>query len=193
MSTLSRRNLIAGAAVLPAITLPAIGAAAASDATERPSLTSDEFVKVYASFDDAAKEQISNLVKLLELGNELEAVIPRWVAQRRADIQENDALDAAAAGYPEIGSNELPLEEWREYVHKRCAAAQAALGPSRDPDLENWDRIHDKLWPIIAAIMAIKAPTLAGFKVQVRAMTVARTFGRTSLYQKTGSFVSLSN
>ena len=132
-------------------------------------------MKVYDSLDDAGKEKVSNLLKLFELGGELEAAIVQWIAERKADIQDNAAFEAAAeaAGYPEIGSDELPLEEWREYMDKRCAAARAALGSFRDPDLENWSEIHDRIWPISNAILAIKAPTLESFAIQVRAMTVS--------------------
>jgi len=110
-----------------------------------------------------------NDAELLRLGAELDAVIIEWHAQRAIDEQERAAHEAAcdAAGLPKIEFGSVPDEEWRAHNDKRTALYQ-----SDDPELERWDRIHGKIWPLIDAIMALKATTTAGLAVQARTVSL---------------------
>lgn len=154
MSTnLSRRALVRGAAAIPAVAvLPA-----AAFAADNP---------------DA---------ELLELGAELDAVIPQWHAQRAIDAKESAAYEAAceAAGLPRIEC--MPIEEWRAYNEKRWAIRRQVVHDDDNNDEHGasiaWNNIHDQTWSLIDAITTLAASkppqTLAGLAVLARTMTLS--------------------
>jgi hypothetical protein len=177
MSKLSRRSLVTSAAALPALAVPAV-ALASIIPDDPPTLTVAEVGARYASLDDDAKREISAGIRarraereLLRLGAELEAVIVEWHAQQAIDRARSAAMTAAsdAAGFPRIPYGSLPNEEYRAYQEARSAIWQTVAG---DADDDPWNDIHDRMWPLIDAIMAIKPRTLAGLGVNARAITL---------------------
>src|ERR1700733_3829871 len=151
MSSLSRRHLVTTAAALPALAMPA-------------------FADPNGSNPDA---------ELLRLGVELEAVIVEWRAQRALDVKQSAAIDAAleAAGLPDIDYGSLPDDEFRAYLAKRDAITgpiYRAVGvvDEDDKEVDAWDDIHGRMWPMIDAIMAQQPRTLAGLAVVARAFTL---------------------
>jgi hypothetical protein len=156
MSTkqLSRRALVRGAAAIPAVAvLP--GAALAADNPD---------------------------AELIELGAELDAVIPQWHAQRAIDAKRSVAQDAAceAAGLPYIEYGSVSGEEYRAYFEKRCAIGRQAVDDNETDEHGAsipWNNIHDQTWPLIDAITTLAADqppqTLAGLAVLARTMTLS--------------------
>lgn len=151
MPDLLRRSLISTVAAVPAFALPAF----ASEA-------------IGPNHPD---------VELLRLGAKLEAVIVDWHAQQAIDRKQSAAINAAleAAGLSDIDHRSLPDDEFRAYLAKRDAVTHPIYYADGDvnedgEEVDVWDDIHDRMWPIIDAIMAIKPRTLAGLAV------VARTF-----------------
>jgi hypothetical protein len=154
-TNLSRRALVRGAAVIPAVAvLPA-----AAFAADNP---------------DA---------ELLELGAELDAIIPQWHAQRAIDAKSRAAWKAAceAAGLPDIEYGSVSADEWRAHFEKRCAIRHANDIDETDDDGHGgsiaWNRIGDLTWPLIDAITELAAEqppqTLAGLAVLARTMTLS--------------------
>jgi hypothetical protein len=151
MSSLSRRHLVTTAAALPALAVPAIADPNGPD-------------------PDA---------KLLRLGVELEALIVEWHAQRAIDADHSAAVAAAyeAAGLVDIDYKSATEDEWHAYQEKRNAIVNALH--LDDDDLTDvggsiaWEEFSDRQWPLIDAIMEHKAQTLAGFAVQVRAVSLS--------------------
>jgi hypothetical protein len=151
MSPLSRRHLVTTAAALPALAMPAL----AGPIGPNP---------------DA---------ELLRLAAELEAVIVDWHAQRAIDRKQSAAIDAAleAAGLSGIDHRSLPDDEFRAYLAKRDAVTHPIYRAAGDVDengeeVDVWDDIHGRMWPMIDAIMARKPRTLAGVAVFARAFTL---------------------
>jgi hypothetical protein len=109
--------------------------------------------------------------ELLRLGAELEAVIVEWHAQCAISRARSAAMTAAsdAAGFPRIPYGSLPDEEYRAYQEERSAIWQTVEGDASD---DPWNDIHDRMWPLIDAIMAHKPQTIAGLGVVARAFTL---------------------
>ena len=126
---------MAGTAALPAAAMPAL----ASDA-------------MGPNHPDA---------ELLRLGAELEAVIVDWHAQRAIDRKRSAAIHTAleAAGLSDIDHRSLPDDEFRAYLAKRDAVTgpiyRAGGNVNEDgEEVDIWDDIHGRMWPMIDAIMA---------------------------------------
>ena len=153
MSQLSRRHLVTAA--LPALAVPAL----ASEV-------------IGPNHPDA---------ELLRLGAELEAVIVDWHAQRTIDRKQSAAIGEAlkAAGLADIDHRNLPDDEFRTYLAKRDAitgpiyrARAAGDVNEHGEEVDVWDDIHGRMWPLIDAIMVIKPRTRAGLAVMARAFTL---------------------
>ena len=147
MSKLSRRALVTRAAALPALAVPAF----ASDV-------------IGPNHPDA---------ELLRLGAELDHIIAEWHAQRAIDKANCDLRDAACetAGLSDIEFGTMPDDEWLAYKEKRLAVRRACVNSGDDVNV--WDDIHGRMWPMIDAIIERKAQTLAGFAVQARAISLS--------------------
>ena len=153
MSILSRRSLVTSAAALPALAVSAL----ASDA-------------IGPNHPDA---------ELLRLGSELEALIVDWHAQQRTDAARRELRGAVCvkAGLPRIKYGSIPDDEYDAYEEKR-EAVLGSLSSWADPDTNEhgksmaWNNIHDRQFPLIDAIMALKPHTLAGLAVIARAFTL---------------------
>jgi hypothetical protein len=152
---LSRRAIMASAAVLPAV--PALPVASAIACVADP---------------DA---------ELLQLGAEFEPIIHEWAAQRAIDLRRHEAWEAACirAGLPRIEFGSIPDDEYRSYQDKRrnvrteySEEEDAELDEEHEGVLTVWDEIHDRLNPRAQDIISRKAQTVAGLAVQTRAMTV---------------------
>lgn len=151
MSKLSRRTLVATAAALPALAAPAL----ASDA-------------IGASHPDA---------ELLALAAELDPIISEWTAQMAIDHRQYDAWLTACerAGFPEVEYGSMPEEEYRAYQKKRfCIHSVDEVPDEVDEHGYSvvWKKIHDRLNPLLDAILSRKALTVAGLAVLARAITI---------------------
>ena len=147
MSKLSRRALVTSAATLPALAVPAFAADV-----------------IGPNHPDA---------ELLRLGAELDHIIAEWHAQRAIDKANCDLRDAACetAGLSDIEFGTMPDDEWLAYKEKRLAVRRACVNSGDDVNV--WDDIHGRMWPMIDAIIERKAQTLAGFAVQARAISLS--------------------
>jgi hypothetical protein len=172
MSKLSRRTLVATAAVLPALAVPA-GAALASD--EDP--------------------------ELLALGVEFEKAAVDWVRQRRSDQVNNDEWDArveAATGIPRDQAPKIVVPAFLEDHPDKSAVAYSRVwhriadelyrGPNGE-DLSElaWNDIHDRMWPLAKRIMGHRPKTLAGLAVLARAASFAREDWFDDEHEKSGT------
>jgi hypothetical protein len=154
MSKLSRRTLVTSAAALPALALP--GAAMTADNPD---------------------------AELLRLGAKLERIERDWSAQCALDQKHNRAYEAAceAAGLPRKDFDDFEGEdddEKREHLHAYHKKRQAVEYDGKevvdaDPDLERWNRFHDRMWPLVDTILAVKPQSLAGLAVITRAFALA--------------------
>jgi hypothetical protein len=154
MSKFSRRTLVTSAAALPALALP-----------------------------DAASAADNADAELLGLGAKLELVEQVWFVQRALDQKNRRAYEAAceAAGLPRKNFDDFEGEDDIEkrlnlqaYHEKREAVEYDGKEEvAADPDLERWSRIHDRMWPLVDAILAVKPQSLAGLAVVTRAVALA--------------------
>jgi hypothetical protein len=154
-ANLSRRAIVAGAASVPALALPAV----AANAIGNP---------------DA---------ELLELGIQLEAAIQEWATQCAIDRRRRDEHEAACerAGFPRIDIKNVPREEmggWRAYQEKRDAFWP--IDETGVDGVDVWDEINDRQNPIVDDILSRKPRTIAGLAVQAKAMVafLFRVVGR---------------
>jgi hypothetical protein len=151
MSQLSRRTLVSSAAALPALTVPALALAGNPDA------------------------------ELLRLGAQLAVLEQERAAQMAKDRAEQDLVEAEVekrTGIALCDAPELTYEN-REtgYWELRDRACKELSGLNPDDEDENgrskWDRVHSRLFPILNAILALRASTAEGLKVQARAIVLA--------------------
>jgi hypothetical protein len=154
MSKLSRRTLVATAAVLPALVVPA-GAALASD--EDP--------------------------ELLALGVEFEKAAVDWVRQRQSDRANSDEWDArveTASGIPRDQAPKIVAPAfWEDHPDKAAIAYSRVWiqisdelyrGPNgEDLGAMRWSAIHDRMWPLANRIMQDRPKTVAGLGIVARA------------------------
>jgi hypothetical protein len=145
MEKLSRRSLVAGAAALPTLGVPAIA--------------------IY--HPDA---------ELLRLALPLREIEQQRAAQMAIDREEDAAREAICerAGLPWRDIYDFVSDEERhEYQSRRSELIQSSAVPYDDEEDENgatrWDRITKRLWPTVEKILSLKAVTVAGFALQVRA------------------------
>jgi hypothetical protein len=146
-STLTRRALVASTAAVPAaaaLSLPAVA-------------------------DTADAE-------LFRLGVALDRIEQDWIAQAEIDVKRNAQWEAAceAAGLPRLDFEDFPSrDEYLAYHDKRWSLhteeylkeqERAKLG---EPDV--WDKINDRLSPLVDEILSLKAATPAGLAVQAKA------------------------
>jgi hypothetical protein len=109
--------------------------------------------------------------ELLDLGAQLESIIHEWHAKRAIDAQNSASFEAKAelAGLPN-----LP-----QHAEKRASLMHLTKFGWEDSDERGndvvWTSIHDRLYPLVDAILSRGALTVAGLAVQARAMTAARS------------------
>lgn len=112
--------------------------------------------------------------ELLQLGAELEVIVTEWHAQRAIDKAGTGTWEEACirAGLPRIEFGSIPNEEWRAYQDKRGAINDRHARANADGADEAWGDIQDRMWPMIDDILECRAQTVAGFTVQVRAVSL---------------------
>jgi hypothetical protein len=107
---------------------------------------------------------------LLALGTELEQIANEWLAQMAADHTVNTAYDAkveALTGTP--AGDAPPFDNDSTYwVIRRATPLNHP-----DPQLEEWTALHARLFPLAERILAMRATTLAGLRVQATAISLA--------------------
>jgi hypothetical protein len=151
MSTdINRRVLVAGAAS----TLPAI-----------------------AMLPAAATSQGAADAELIALGAKLEPIIQQWKAQNAADRERHAVIATEverATGIRYIDAPPVPEDRpWPAGSYWAIREHVVSTASEEDPDLTRWTRLHARMYPIVDAILARKAQTVAGFAVQVRAFTLS--------------------
>ncbi|MGB6657766.1 MAG: hypothetical protein WBE90_01365 [Xanthobacteraceae bacterium] len=142
----TRRSLVAGAAALPVLAVPALAAVDNPDA------------------------------ELLRLGTLLAPLMQERAAQMAIDRARRDIFEAevvrrtgiAFKDAPEITElTDLDVGYWA--VRKEVSIALCQDDEDEDENGDNvWDRIHSRLWPIARAILSEQATTLEGLKVQAK-------------------------
>ncbi|SRR5579872_315801 len=147
-ANLSRRNLVASAAALPALAVPVAAAANNADA------------------------------EILRLGAALEEVEQVRAAQLATDRETRAIWEAACerAGLPRREIEDFPSrDEWHEYVKTRLELnpRREKEGAEDQDGNTAWDRIVSRLGPLAEQILSLRATTPAGFAVQVRAFLLA--------------------
>jgi hypothetical protein len=140
----SRRAILAGIAAAPALAAPAIAM------NGDPS--GEEIIRNYRELPPRAKSVMRALVlsddasldaELLALGVRLKPIEEEFAAQI--------AIDRASTTFT---------------VHERDDGGW-------ETDVEPWDAIHGRLFPLAEEILSKKARTIAGLAVQARAVTLA--------------------
>ena len=139
MSKLSRRTLVTSAAALPL----AIPAAA-------------------YIVDDADAE-------LKALGAELDAAERNWAAQFTFDRELMRQIDGETERLTGIKVADAPEDYQHEYWEVRGAVVKRFEDPNETDENSPWDAIHGVLDPLCRRILSIRATTLAGLAIQVRA------------------------
>jgi hypothetical protein len=125
--------------------------------------------------DQAMHTQISRRApvadaELLDLGAQLEPIIQEWHAKQASDAAESASFEAKAelAGLPN-----LP-----QHAEKRASLMHLTKFGWEDSDEHGrdvvWTSIHDRMYPLVDAILSRGAQTVAGLAVQARAATAAR-------------------
>jgi hypothetical protein len=150
---LSRRALIAGAAVLSTTAIPAVAIADGNPDAE-----------------------------ILSRGVELEGIIGEWHAKCERDAAfiatRKAAIEAAGLRYnlapvdfsPDFSS----FAEYHAYIAKCRVATASILDSDEDEAGEDvvWSDIHDRLHPLCEDILEYRPRTVAGLGVQARAMSI---------------------
>jgi hypothetical protein len=150
MSKLSRRTMVAGTAALPALAVPAV----ASFSPDHP---------------DA---------ELLRLGVQLETIGRDHEALTAVDHKRSDEWEAICerAGLPNVKYSDWSgsKDEYAAYHEKRSALMPHYTDEEEDENGKmNWDRLCDRLDPLVDEILGLRATTVAGLKVQARAVGLA--------------------
>jgi hypothetical protein len=145
MSQFNRRNALAAAvATLPAIAvLPATALAVADDA------------------------------ELLRLGALLDPIAAEWAAQRVIDERERAPFEAEVEAITGIARKDAPsIYDDVEYWRARCLLSKGwDYGDGDDDGV--WDRLFDRMYPLVEKILSLKAQTVRGLAVQARAIALA--------------------
>ncbi len=140
----TRRSLVASAAALPVLAVPALAAVDNPDA------------------------------ELLRLGTLLAPLMQERAAQMAIDRASVDIFEAEVVRRTGIAFKDAPeITELTDLDVGYWAVRKAvALHQDDEDDDENadnvWDRIHSRLWPIARAILSEQATTLEGLKVQAK-------------------------
>jgi hypothetical protein len=153
-TTTSRRAILAGIAVSPALAASTLTLAGATAFSLEGSLATAD-------------------AELLELGRQFEPLIEEWRALRLIDAwraKEHDAACERAGLHPiELGS--VPDDEWREHMDRN-----AKFGwPEGGDDDDVWNHIHDRMYALHDRILAIQPKTVAGLVVHLRAFSAAES------------------
>jgi hypothetical protein len=115
--------------------------------------------------------------ELLALGVVLEEFIREWHRQRAKDRDESDYVDAKmeAAGF----STDAPLPDqdsagWWDMWHKvRREVGLPVTCEEEEAREDSWDRMHDRMYPLVGEIFSHKPKTIAGLAVIARAITLS--------------------
>lgn len=147
-TTTSRRAILAGAAFLPVLAIPAVAGIGPSDDTE-----------------------------LLKLSVELECLIVEYLDQRGIDRAHMAAWEAACvrAGLPHRVSDDFPdIQEWRDFCDERFKidAGDGYVELEDENGCGVWDHLHDRMYRLCDHILALKAQTVADLGIRARAASL---------------------
>jgi hypothetical protein len=148
-SILSRRTLVASAAALPALAVPALAAVDNPDA------------------------------ELLRLGAELVPLEQERAVQMASDREKRAAVHAEVYRRTGIAFHDAPrpVQDNPAYWDVRRQVLDEIWGPNSDDEDESgataWDRFHDRFCPILAAILESRPKKADGLKIQARAAALA--------------------
>jgi hypothetical protein len=155
MSNLSRRTLVASAAALPALAVPAVAFS--------PDHPDAELLRLAPELEVIAEEyRIA--------GDISEKISREWdAACDRAGLLREPS-------WPDVKDTMSEKEFWDRYY--AINAARGAI-PHGDADLADedgvtiWDKLGDRLDPLAEKILSIRAKTADGLRVQARAAALA--------------------
>jgi hypothetical protein len=156
----SRRALLAGAPAVAAVALAA-GTAANGLAIVATSPSGD--------------------AELLALKPEFDRIFDTWLAKKlseHANQREYVANHVRVFGFP---PEDAPAIDWddAEYVTYDATWKQKydeelrTTGDARDPNLDDWDEIHEVLFPLADEVLSHTATTVDGLRLQTRALISA--------------------
>jgi hypothetical protein len=152
-ANLSRRALVRGATALPAVAGLSAAIPALASATDNP---------------DA---------ELLALGAQLDRICEQWLAERALDDKDRAIFEARVFAETGIAYRDAPAitDENRDTGYWAIRDKVIDETPHHDPDLMEWGRIHDRMYPLVDKILGYKAQTVAGLAVQVQAIAISHT------------------
>jgi hypothetical protein len=154
MSQLNRRNALTAVASLPVMAVPATITAAGSPDAE-----------------------------LLALGREFDRLAQEWVAQRAIDSVRRAAFEVACERATGIAVRDAPVraeaDDRGELIGYWKLRSDFVTKHSDDPKVtaehiqteDAWDHIHGHLYPLVEDILSRKAHTIAGLRLQARAVS----------------------
>ena len=142
---LSRRAILAGAAAVPALALPA-------EAADNPDA---ELLALGSQLEPIIREWVA-----------------KRASDRRERAAWHAACERA--GFPQIAFGSVPDDEWRAYQDKRVHIRpddEEEEELEEDGASVVCNSIHERLEPLVEEILSRKARTVAGLAVQARAMS----------------------
>jgi hypothetical protein len=145
-ATSTRRTILAGAATLPVLSVPAL-------AIDHP---------------DAELLRLGEQLAMLEREWEERSLDDR-------ECLEAFHAACERAGLPDRNHDEFETyDQFLEYTHKRYALMTHGPDDFEDENgVTSWGRFNNRLYPLVDEILSLKATTLAGLAVQTRAMVAA--------------------
>jgi hypothetical protein len=151
MSNLSRRTLVASAAALPALTVPAV--AAAATVSDNPDA---ELMRLGAKLDVVERDTAALIASCNKRWDEIQTEAERRTGIARSDAPDTSPVDDPNGYWGVVNqiSNERNLDDEDKYGDTA------------------WDRLQDRLHPITDAILTQRAITLGDLKIQARAVAI---------------------
>jgi hypothetical protein len=109
--------------------------------------------------------------ELLTLGARLEQIADEWRAQMHADYTEDAARDIKVKRLTGIAAGEAPPYD-KNSSYWAIRSATPYDQPAQQVD-NAWNDIHGRLFPLAERILAMRAHTLEGLRVQANAVSLA--------------------
>jgi hypothetical protein len=117
--------------------------------------------------------------ELLSLKPEVDDVLGDWIRQTTKDCLERREFERAHLAKFGFEQDDAPEPDWKDPEYVAYGREVMRLinefhsGKSDDEaDLDHWDRITDRLYPLAEEVLSYKASTLEGLRLQTRTLII---------------------
>jgi hypothetical protein len=117
--------------------------------------------------------------ELLSFKPEVDQLLGEWIRQKTKDRLKNREFEGLHLAKFGFGRDDAPEVDWKdpEFIaydrEFRCLIDEFYSGESDDElELEHWDLIHDKLYPLAKNVLSHQATTLDGLRLQTRVLII---------------------